>query len=133
MISESLYYLSTTKKDLRNLNDYISHIAIVSENITQNISNEINVDKTLTEIVTSLTNEGKSLGEIFETDDRQTAFEKSKQVCLEMVNKQINSNNTQPVITRLNEIKGKLSEKVYNYDSFTKDMIYMIELQDVLK
>lgn len=132
-ISESLYYLASTKKDIRNLNDYISHIDVVCENVIKTENNDsVDVDKTLSEIVDNTFN-NKNINDIFESDNKELTFEKNKQVCLEMISKQKEQNEDKEVYSKLNEMESKLKNKTYRFDTYTKDILYMTELQELLK
>lgn len=136
MIGESLIYLLTTKRNIRNLNEHMMHVNNVSEVLCESAKGGINVDKTLEEIVTGLKENasiGKNIDSIFETDDKEQAFEETKKVCLEMISKQKSLSNDNEIITKLTEMENKLSVKAYNFESFTKDMIYMNDLKEVLK
>lgn len=130
MIGESLVYLSTTKKNIKNLNDYINHINIVTENVIKNDAKTLDVDSTLEEIVSKFSN---NINDIFETEDKVTTFQKTKNICLEMISKQKEINNDEEIMSKLSEMEEKLSNKQYTYETFTKDMLYMTELQEVLK
>lgn len=135
MLGESLVYLATTKKNIRNLNEYISHINRVSDNITENVSSSINVDATLEEIVAEM--KGKintnSVDSIFEATDKEGAFTTAKKACLDMIAAQKKLTNDTDVHNKLNEMEQKLAKKAYDFNSYTKDMLYMTELQEVLK
>jgi len=136
MIGESLIYLLTTKRNIRNLNEHMMHVNNVSEVLCESTKGEINVDKTLEEIVTGLKENasiGKNIDSIFETDDKEQTFDETKKVCLEMISKQKSLSNDNEIITKLTEMENKLSVKAYNFESFTKDMIYMNDLKEVLK
>lgn len=134
IIGESLCYLSSTNKNIKNLNDYIKHIDIVSENITENKNTDINVDMTLDEIISNaLTTENVNIKEIFESENKEESFNKNKQLCLEMISSEKTKTKDEEVLKKLNEIESKLSNKTYQFESFTKDMFYMTELQEMLK
>lgn len=134
IIGESLCYLSSTNKNIKNLNDYIKHIDIVSENITENKNTDINVDMTLDEIISNtLTTENVNIKEIFESENKEESFKKNKQLCLEMISSEKSKTKDKEVLKKLNEIESKLSNKTYQFESFTKDMFYMTELQEMLK
>ena len=135
MLGESLVYLASTKKNIRNLNEYISHLNRVSDNLVENTVPTINTNSTLEEIVAemkgSLTT--TSLDSIFESENKAQAFNDAKTVCLEMISAQKEYVNDDELRAKLNEMENKLNKKVYNYDTYTKDMLYMTELQEVLK
>lgn len=134
IIGESLCYLSSTNKNIKNLNDYIKHIDIVSENIIENKNTDINVDMTLDEIISNtLTTENVNIKEIFESENKEESFKKNKQLCLEMISSEKSKTKDEEVLKKLNEIESKLSNKTYQFESFTKDMFYMTELQEMLK
>lgn len=134
IIGESLCYLSSTNKNIKNLNDYIKHIDIVSENITENKNTDINVDMTLDEIISNtLTTENVNIKEIFESENKEESFKKNKQLCLGMISSEKSKTKDEEVLKKLNEIESKLSNKTYQFESFTKDMFYMTELQEMLK
>lgn len=134
-IGSSLLYLSTTKKNIRNLNEYISHIDNVSENITESKDVTINVDLSLDEIVSEMTQKVKKtdVNNIFNTDDKEKTFCEAKNVCLTMIKNQKEQTNDEEVSAKLTEMESKLAEKQYTFETFTKDMLYMTELQEVLK
>lgn len=131
---QSLLYLATTEKNIKNLNEYISHIDNVSETIVENKVTPINVDKSLEEIVTEMTEKVNcNVESIFSTDNKEKTFCESKELCLNLINQQINKTSDKKVLTKLQEMATKLNGKQYVYDTFTKDMLYMTELQEVLK
>ena len=135
LIGESLFYLSTTKKSVKNLNEYFSHIDTVCDNIIKE-SNEtnINLDSTLSELVSEMhSKENKVLNSIFNNENKQETFKEEKNKCLDLLHKQIKENTDKDVVNRLVEMESKLIEKHYNLDTFTKDILYMNELQEVLK
>lgn len=132
-IGDSLVYLSTTNKNIKNLNEYFSHINILGNNIIKEDKKNINVDNTLEEVVKEINENKNNINDIFETEDKKTTFEKCKSLCLEMfVNKKKNNKDI-ALVNKLTEMENKLCKKVYNYDTFTKDMLYMTELQELLK
>lgn len=135
-ITESLLYLTTTKKDIKNLNEYMSHIDNVSEIISENIEKDtFNSNSTLEDIVNEmkLKNENVNLNKIFNNDNKEEVFNENKQICLDIISKQKNVSNDSEVINKLNEIENKLSKKNYTFETFTKDILYMTELQEILK
>ena len=133
-IGDSLYYLSSTKKSIKNLNEYIEHINIVCDNKIEKITECINVDSPLHDIVSSLTfeNVNNKIDNIFECNDKEEVFKKNKQLCLNMISEQKKLTEDTDVLNKLNDIENKLNKKVYQFESYTKDMIYMTELQEVL-
>jgi hypothetical protein len=52
---------------------------------------------------------------------------------MEMIFKQKNSSSDDDIIIELNKMEEKLSKKQYAFETFTRDMLYMKELQEVLK
>lgn len=135
LIGESLVYLATTKKSVKNLNEYISHINRVSENTSVNESITINIDSTLDDVVSMMKEQSgtNSVASIFEVENKEEAFSKAKSICLEMIASQKKNTNDKEVFSKLNEMEEKLTKKNYKFDSYTKDMLYMTELQEVLK
>lgn len=134
IIGESLYYLSSTNKNIKNLNDYIKHIDIVSENITESKNTDIDIDMTLDEIISNtLTSENVNIKEIFESENKEESFKKTKQICLEMISSEKTKTKDEDILNKLTEIESKLSNKTYQFETFTKDMFYMTELQEMLK
>ena len=134
-IGSSLLYLSTTKKNIRNLNEYISHIDNVSENIVESKDVVIDVNLTLDEIVSEMTQKIKNtnVDTIFNTDNKEKTFCEAKDACLSMIKKQKEQTNDEEICTKLTEMESKLTKKQYTFETFTKDMLYMTELQEVLK
>jgi hypothetical protein len=134
-ICESLVYLATTNKNLRNLNEYISHVENVSETMTETIDNKINIDLPLDEIVTEMQKsiQHDSVNAIFNTNDKEKTFCEAKEVCLNMINKQKAQTSDVEIVNKLIEMESRLQKKTYVFDSFTNDMLYMNELQEVLK
>lgn len=134
-IGSSLLYLSTTKKNIRNLNEYISHIDNVSENITESKDVTVNVDLSLDEIVSEMTQKVKNtdVDNIFNTDNKEKTFCEAKNVCLTMIKNQKEQTNDEEISAKLTEMETKLNKKQYTFETFTKDMLYMTELQEVLK
>lgn len=134
LIGESLLYLTTTKKSVKNLNEYFSHIDTVCENITRDNKKEINLDSTLEELISEMHNKNNdNVNNIFETNDKEKTFKEEKNKCLSIIKKQIKENVDKEIVERLTEIEDKLNKKTYKYDTFTKDMLYMNELQELLK
>lgn len=135
MLGESLVYLATTKKNIKNLNEYITHMNRVSENITESENCTYNIDTTLEELVSEMKEKTSSntVDSIFETDNKEKSFATAKKVCLEMIASQKSTATDNDIYNKLNEMEAKLSKKTYNFDSYTKDMLYMTELQEVLK
>lgn len=134
-IGESLLYLASTKKNIKNLNEYISHIDNVSDNIHENAKSSINVDLSLSEIVNEMSQKVNefNVNAIFESEDKEKTFNDTKNACLDMINTQKKLSNDADVVEKLNEMEIKLSKKNYVFETFTKDMLYMSELQEVLK
>lgn len=131
IIGDSLYYLSTTEKNISNLNEYIHNINVVSNIIKENIETPIDIDITLEEIIEN--NKKIDTNDIFESENKEDVFNNAKYTCLEMIQKQKKSINDDKIIENLNEIECKLSKKSYSFDTFTKDMFYLKELSEVLK
>ena len=134
-ICESLLFLSTTKKNIVNLNEYMAHVDNVTNTIAEAKKEEINTDLTLSEIVNEM--KGKQdasvVDMVFNTDNKENTFNEVKSVCLEMISKQKNTTQDTDIYNKLNEMETKLSKKEYAFETFTKDMLYMTELQEVLK
>ncbi len=135
MLGDSLVYLSTTKKTIKNINEYINHINKVTDTIVENNVKTINVDSTLEEIVSEMNkkNDNVNINEIFSVEDKESVFKNTKNICIEMISYQKKQNSDNEIVSKLIEMEEKLSKKEYNYDTFTKDMLYMTELQEVLK
>ena len=135
IINESLLYLSTTKKNIKNLNEYISHLNKVTNNINESKTNDINVNLSLGEIVSEMNAKinTDNIDSIFTTENKEVSFKECKDICLEMIKKQKNNTTDNEIISKLMEMENKLLKKQYVYETFTRDMIYMKELQDVLK
>jgi hypothetical protein len=135
-LNESLLYLSSTKKTIKNLNEYFNHINIVTENIIkEEKQSDINLDATLEELIPQQTqsNENDVIDSIFTTENKNETFQQYKNICLEMINNQKSLTQDKEVLFKLTEMENKLQNKNYSYDTFTKDVFYMKELQDVLK
>ena len=135
LIGESLRYISSTKKTIKNLNEYMSHVNTVSEIVTENTTTEINPNLTLEDVVSSIkkTAVTENLYNIFNTNDKESTFKETKKICMEMISKQKSQSNDNEIISELNKMEDKLSKKQYTFETFTNDMLYMTELQDVLK
>lgn len=135
ILGDSLVYLSTTKKTIRNINEYINHINKVTDTIVENNIKTINVDSTLEDIVSEMNkkNDNVNINEIFSVEDKESVFKNTKNICIEMISYQKKQNSDNEIVGKLIEMEEKLSKKEYNYDTFTKDMLYMTELQEVLK
>lgn len=134
-INESINYLATTTKTVKNLNQYINHINIASETLVESKqNNDLNIDITLDDVMTSKANNGQNVMEsIFDdTVDKEATFKKVKEDCLSMIKEQRQLSNDNEVTKKLDEMAQKLSKKTYNYDTYTKDMLFMSELQEVL-
>lgn len=134
-IGQSLVYLATTTKSIKNLNEYISHVENVSETIVESTNKDINIDLSLEEIVSEMTKnvQNTNVDTIFNTDDKEKTFCETKDVCLEMIKQQKSQTNDTEIVTKLTEMESKLQKKQYTFETFTKDMLYMTELQEVLK
>lgn len=134
-IGQSLVYLATTRKNIKNLNEYISHIENVSETIVESTNKDINIDLSLEEIVSEMTKkvQNTNVDTIFNTDDKEKTFCETKDICLEMIKQQKNQTTDTEITTKLSEMENKLQKKQYAFETFTKDMLYMTELQEVLK
>jgi hypothetical protein len=135
LIGESLRYITSTKKTLKNLNEYMSHVDILSETINENIDNEIDANQSLEEVVSNIkkTTFTENIDNIFNTNDKESEFKETKKKCMEMISKQKNSSKDIEIISELNKMEEKLDKKHYTFETFTKDMLYMTELQEVLK
>ena len=135
IVGESLHYLSSTKKNIKNLNEYMLHIDSVSEIVSESKKNDIDVDLSLNDIVSEFKNTTvkESVSSIFDTDDKEKTFKETKQICLEMINTQKSNATDNDIVSELNKMEKKLNEKKYTFDTFTRDMLYMTELQEVLK
>ena len=135
IIGESLLYLSRTKKNIKNLNEYMQHIDKVSDKLIENENKMINIDLTLEEIVTDMKQKisESNINDIFNTDNKEKCFKESKEVCLKMISNQKDLNTDNEIINKLTEMENKLIKKEYTYETFTKDMLYMTELQEILK
>lgn len=135
LIGESLHYISSTKKTIKNLNEYMYHINTVSEIVTENTTNEIDANQSLEDIISGIKNVTvtENIDNIFNTEDKETTFKETKKVCMEMISNQKKSSNNNEIISELNKMEDTLSKKQYTFETFTKDMIYMTELQEVLK
>lgn len=134
-IGQSLVYLATTTKSIKNLNEYISHVENVSETIVESTNKDINVDLSLEEIVSEMTKnvQNTNVDTIFSTDNKEKTFCETKDICLEMIKQQKSQTNDTEIVTKLTEMESKLQKKQYTFETFTKDMLYMTELQEVLK
>lgn len=134
-ICESLLFLSTTKKTIVNLNEYMSHIDNVTSIISESQKEEINIDLPLSEIVNEMKGDKENtiVDMVFNTDNKENTFNEVKNICLEMISKQKNVTQDTDIYNKLNEMESKLSKKEYTFETFTKDMLYMTELQEVLK
>ena len=136
-VNESIDFLASTPKTVKNLNDYINHINIVSES-TQRISDStpFDVDVTLDEMLDrKVDNESSKnvVESIFDKSvDKEQTFKKTKDICLNMIKEQRNLCKNPEVSQKLDEMASKLNKKTYNYDTYTKDMLFMSELQEVL-
>ena len=64
---------------------------------------------------------------------KEEAFATAKKACLNMIAAQKNLAGDTDVHNKLNEMEEKLAKKTYDFNSYTKDMLYMTELQEVLK
>lgn len=135
LIDESLQYLSTTKKNLNNLNEYFTHINRVTNNLSENQKPTINLDSTLEDIVSNMKTKisESNIDNIFNTENKEKAFIDYKQNCMEMILKQKSQNTDKNVLNKLTEIEEKLKKKEYIYETYTKDMFYMKELLELLK
>lgn len=136
-VNESLEFLLTTPKTVKNLNEHINHVNNVSQTIVENKTMDIpNLDMTLEDVLNKKINNSSInvVESIFnENVDKEILFKQNKELCLSMIQEQrVNVSDAQ-VMQKLDEMCEKLTKKVYNYDTYTKDMLYMSELQDVLK
>ena len=134
VVSESLVYLSMNKKSIKNLNEHMGHMDKVSNLFIESKCDVINPDSTLEEIVTKFNTKvnENSVETIFNTNNKEESFKKNKQTCLEMISKHRFNTSDSDIINKLNEMEEKLNKKEYTYETYTKDMLYMTELQEVL-
>jgi hypothetical protein len=121
-------------KSMKRYNDYNPQISD-PDTIVENNVKTINVDSTLEEIVSEMNkkNDNVNINEIFSVEDKESVFKNTKNICIEMISHQKKQNSDNEIVNKLIEMEEKLSKKEYNYDTFTKDMLYMTELQEVLK
>jgi hypothetical protein len=133
-VNESLDYLVSTPKTVKNLNTFINHMNTVSETIVES-DNKVNLNIPIKDV---LKNDNKNMGEnvmesIFDDSvDRESTFNNTKAACLSMIKEQCKLCNDSEILIRLDEMATKLNKKSYNYETYTKDMIFMSELQEVL-
>ena len=136
IVNESIDYLASTPKTVKNINKYISCVNAASETLVESKQNdEFNVDVTLDEMLQNKNNSNAQnvMESIFDdSSDKEATFEKTKTDCLTMIKEQRNSCKDAEISTKLDEMAQKLSKKSYNYDTYTKDMLFMSELQEVL-
>ena len=135
LIGESLCYLSTTKKNIKNLNEYFKHINIVSNVLNEEINNNIDVNLTLNDIVKNINENSQitDISDLLTSNDKLSTFTNLKENCLKMLKEYKTVATDNDVILKLTEMEIKLNEKQYNYQSFTKDILYMCELNEILK
>jgi hypothetical protein len=113
----------------------MSHVNTVSEIVTENIKKDIDVNLTLEDVVSNIKKNSitENVDDIFNTNDKESTFKETKRICMEMISQQKNSSNDNEIISELNKMEEKLGKKQYTFETFTKDMLYMTELQEVLK
>lgn len=135
-VNESVLYLASNKKSLKNLNDYTKHMDIVSENKNPTPASPFNVNEDLASIFETFKAKNGSKEETFtaflETDNKEQAFQDMKAMCLEALNSQKQNTQDTATLQKLSEMESKLRAKSYCYESYTKDMIHMSDLQSIL-
>lgn len=134
-IGESLMYLSSTKKTLKNLNEYMKHIDNVSEIVSESKTDGLDINLPLDKIVNEIKENGNGLNvlQLFDTDNKEELFNEAKANCLKTITSYKEFSSDGDVVDRLSKMEKKLNEKKYTFETFTKDMLYMTELQEVLK
>jgi hypothetical protein len=134
MVNESLDFLVSTPKTIKNLNQYINHINTVSETITESkTEKEFNIDITLEDVLKNKNNGKNVMESIFDDSlDKETTFINTKNICLNMIKEQRTLSKDDEISQKLDEMAEKLSKKTYDYETYTKDMLFMTELQEVL-
>ena len=134
MIPESLYNLSISSKKVSNLNEYFNNIDIVSGVITESKKDNINIDLSLKDIVNEMIeNKTKTIDDVLTSENKEKSFSQLKENCMKLISIQKNNTNDNEIIFKLNEMENKLKNKHYTYETYTKDVLYMTELQEVLK
>lgn len=135
-VNESILYLVSNKKTLKNLNDYTRHMEIVTECKAPAVTPSFNANEDIASVLESFKAEKENnpsaiLG-IFESDNKEETFLNMKQQCLEAIQKQKKSSQDSVTLRKLTEMEKKLEAKTYCFESYTKDMINMTDLQSVL-
>ena len=146
-------YLFTTKKNLKNINEYVENFEKVKKYINENASyekvevEEVNEEKkNPSELITELENifkfgelnewEKKVVEDIIYNDmsgnGQENLFEAYKKDCSEAIENYLNNSDSVEDKSRFLNMKTQLTEKKYSKDCFTDDLLKLSELKYTL-
>ena len=148
-VSESLDYLYTNKKTLKNLNEYVEKYSTVSTFINENKCESVeDSDSNMTDgkflesfnqLASGLDSDWKKklvenvvLNGLCGRDDSYI-FEMYKTSCLEMIENTLNDCDDIETRSTFENMKHGLEKKTYIKENLTNDIIKLAELEDTLK
>lgn len=146
-LNESIDYIATNKKTIKNLSTYTNKINEVSNFIEEHLP-KIKISENKCKDIDELTeklindfnskysdkisvNESDIIKTYASTNDKKTVFEVYKTECIELIDSVINNSNEE-VGQRLTEMKDKISKKIYNEETLDTDITYLIDLKNTL-
>lgn len=148
ILNESINYVLTNKKSIKNLAEYASHVSTLNEHIK---NNNVNTD-TLTEskdakflfqdLQESLNNssleiwENQAIADIalcqLSNSNKEDLFEQYKSKCLSTLTAILESEKNVEDISRLSTMKEQLSLKEYSEENLKEDILKLAKLNYTL-
>ena len=128
-INESLSYLTTNKKSLKNIDKFTENFKNITEHISkkkENISN-VNFDK----LSESIANNTEIINNFITNNVNEETYNSYKNECIAMLESTIISSDNN-MADRLKEIKNKISEKEYNISTVSEDISFFNNLKNML-
>lgn len=130
-INESINYITTSKKNIKNMSLFENSVKILTKFINErkgNVNNNDYIEKYTDEIVKQF---NLNPNNTITNDNKKQTFESYKNECLGLINSLTESTNEKD-LEKLNNFKIKLTEKVYSDKSFDDDISKLIELKKTL-
>lgn len=143
-LNESINFVLSNKKKPSNLSDFTKHVTLISESLNKNVNTENNTEydsdvNSLTDIMESKNLEDWEKEVIEEItlcnlsgNNKLNIFEKYKEQCLSLIDENLENSENLETTSRLNTMKGQLSERVYKEDSANEDILCLAELKKTL-
>lgn len=128
-INESLAYLTTNKKSLKNIDIFTENF----KNITEHISRK-KEDKNTNEfdrLSETIANNTEIIDTFIIKNVNEETFNSYKKECISILEYAI-MNSNDDMVKRLNEIKNKISEKEYNVNTVSEDISFFNNLKNML-